>query len=141
MNSGQQIVTCTFHDEKNSFWEIKSPYGFEGPVQFGSIVAFRHCESGKYLHSHWGITSPSTKQQEVCASSFNDSNDYWMITPSGHRLGSLLKFDDEVNIVHFNTNKRLHSHQRTFVLQQEYTEVTCYEHLDKNDNWKFGIGI
>lgn len=86
--------------------------------------------TGRNLHSHKGVKSPATGQQEVTCfgdKGEGDNNDFWIIefeknNCKEHKLGKLFlqkffKLDDKLRtgtyfrLVHKTTNHALHSHE------------------------------
>lgn len=55
-------------DKRTDFWIVIPPhkqYCKPGnPVTFNSIIELKHQQTSRNLHSHGGIESPITKQQE-----------------------------------------------------------------------------
>ncbi|KAG4305822.1 hypothetical protein PORY_000732 [Pneumocystis oryctolagi] len=56
-------------------------------VHYGSKVTIRHLSSpGGYLHSHLHLYPSGSKQQQITLYLYEDSNNDWLITDSGHDL-------------------------------------------------------
>jgi MIR domain/Beta/Gamma crystallin len=137
-SSGQQQVTALSGFEENNLWRIKMRDGTRFDENFGhtvennSIIRLEHLLTHKNLHSHVGIPSAITGQQEVtCFGSFGvgDSNDNWRIETEG---GEPLRIGNRFRLFHVNTGQALHSHAHEFMGQQE---VTCLSQRDDNDWW------
>jgi dolichyl-phosphate-mannose--protein O-mannosyl transferase len=128
--SGQQEVTCFAHRDGNDFFIVEhlpsQPRG--GRVPDGSQIRLRHEATGRYLHSHGGIGSPCTGQQEVTCYGGNDSNDYWglEVADGGNKY---------FRLIHCNTNHALHSHGGHYFNGHRQQEVTGYGGRDSNDLW------
>jgi dolichyl-phosphate-mannose--protein O-mannosyl transferase len=137
--SGQQQVTCYHGRDSNDFFKIVGIQGYEtGPVPCGMPVNIVHVGTGLYLHSHHGLPSPSTGQQEVTCYHGIDQNNHWVIAPVGFNQGPL-QAGSVIQITHKATGKRLHSHPNKFDLGNgdQQQEVTCHgASNDANDNWR-----
>lgn len=90
------------------------------------------------LHSHGGIPSPCTRQQEVtCFGSWGngDSNDNWRVEIGG---GGAVGVGRRMRLIHANTNHALHSHagwsHPQWTANQQ--EVTGFGGRDGNDWWE-----
>jgi len=141
--SGQQQVTAYQFADDNDLWRIKGPHGqaensLAGqPVEDGSIIRLEHVLTRRNLHSHSGVPSPVTGQQEVSCFGNNglgDSNDNWRIEIEG---GGIWDSTKRIRLIHVNTNVALHSH--VGFSHPEWTagqqEVTGFEGRDDNDWW------
>jgi hypothetical protein len=142
-SSGQQQVTCFGGADDNDLWRVKASNGQPGgarsgqPVEHGDIVRLEHVATRRNLHSHQGISSPVSGQQEVsCYGQFGvgDENDDWCVDIAGGgrwEAGTLLR------LVHVATNAALHSHRGyahpVWTMGQQ--EVTAYAGRDSNDLW------
>jgi hypothetical protein len=137
-SSLQQQVTGFAGTDDNDFWRfrvqdgnpIESRYG--RAIDNNSVLRLEHFLTHRNLHSHRGIPSPVTGQQEVtCFGSFGigDSNDNWKIEIEG---GGQLRVGKRFKLIHVNSNHALHSHPADFLGQQE---VTCFGGRDDNDWW------
>jgi dolichyl-phosphate-mannose--protein O-mannosyl transferase len=93
------------------------------------------------LHSHYGIPSPSTCQQEVTTYvkhaydyGIGDYNDNWVIDailgPCG--FGSILRNGCAIKLRHEASSHMLHSHECHWFLPGKQ-EVTAYSYCDDND--------
>jgi hypothetical protein len=141
--SGQQQVTAYEWLDDNDFWRVKGPYGqpdnfrTDQLVQHGDIIRLQHVLTGRNLHSHSGIPSPITHQQEVTCygeGGNGDTNDNWRVEVEG---GGAWDSGKRVQLIHTNTNHSLHSHygQTSASYTADQQEVTCYENRDINDWW------
>lgn len=141
--SGQQQVTAFEWLDDNDWWRVKGPHGqpenhkIGQPVQHGDIVRLEHVLTKRNLHSHGGIQSPLTKQQEVTCfggNSIGDSNDNWRVEVEG---GGTWESGKRLRLIHVNTNHALHSHywwsHPSWTAGQQ--EVTAFASRDDNDWW------
>jgi dolichyl-phosphate-mannose--protein O-mannosyl transferase len=141
--SGQQQVTAFAGYDDNDLWRIKGPHGQAAtfkqgqPVQHGDIIRLEHVLTQRNLHSHGGIPSPVTRQQEVtCFGSWGngDSNDNWRVEIAG---GGAVGLGRRMRLIHVNTNHALHSHagwsHPQWTANQQ--EVTGFGGRDDNDWW------
>jgi hypothetical protein len=142
-SSGQQQVTCFAGADDNDLWWIKGPDGQPEdlrsgqPVQHGDVVRLEHVATRRNLHSHAGIPSPLTGQQEVTCygeSGVGDGNDDWRVEVDG---GGQWDAGKQVRLIHVATEVALHSHEG--FSHPEWTagqqEVTGYAGRDANDLW------
>lgn len=139
--SGQQQVTGFDGMDDNDLFRVKAPHGSAvgarngDVVSNGDIIRLEHVNTKRNLHSHAGIPSPVTRQQEVSCFGENgegDDNDNWRLESPRQWT-----FGDAVRLVHINTNHALHSHlnhsdEDNTAGQQE---VTCFSGRDNNDLW------
>lgn len=140
--SGQQQVTAFEGADDNDLWRVKGPDGtpddhrLAEPVASGDVIRLEHVATRRNLHSHGGIPSPVTSQQEVSCFGDNgagDANDNWRVEMAGHdwRAGGRLR------LIHEATNRTLHSHSghahSAWTAGQQ--EVTCFDGRDDNDWW------
>lgn len=139
--SGQQQVTCFGGRDDNDDWVIVGPHGSEKsyrsgePIHNGDIVRLEHRLTQRNLHSHGGIASPSSRQQEVTAFGYGagDSNDNWRVELVS---GSDLVRGSSFRLIHVNTNHALHSHSGHSTRWTEFQqEVTGFGGRDSNDLW------
>jgi hypothetical protein len=137
-SSLQQRVTGASGIDDNDLWRFRTQDGRPLEDRYGqsidnnSVLRLEHFSTRKNLHSHAGIPSPVTGQQEVtCFGSFGigDSNDNWKIEVEG---GGQLRIGKRFKLIHVNSNHALHSHPADFSGQQE---VTCFSGRDDNDWW------
>lgn len=141
--SGQQQVTAFEGADDNDWWVVKVPHGQPDgsragqPVRDGDIIRLEHALTRRNLHSHHGIPSPVTRQQEVTCYGNNgigDDNDNWRVEIEG---GGSLDSNKRVRLIHVNTNYALHSHfghsHPQWTMNQQ--EVTCFGGRDNNDWW------
>jgi hypothetical protein len=137
-NSSMQNVVCT--DTVGDWWIVKGAHGVTRwtgsiglPVAKEQVIRLEHVDSGMMLHSHKGVPSPMSKQQEVTLfgeNGFGDSNDNWKITDVAD---GLIKKGSVIKLVHVATNHALHAH--SFKLITGEGEVTGYSGRDTNDFW------
>lgn len=138
--SGQQQVTAFPGYDDNDLWRVLGPAGDPRsgqPVQHGQVLRLEHVLTQRNLHSHPGIPSPVTGQQEVTCFGSNgtsDSNDHWRIEIEG---GGNWEFGKRARLIHINTNRALHSHagfsHPQWTMGQQ--EVTGFPARDDNDWW------
>lgn len=142
-SSRQQQVTAFEGYDDNDLWLIKGPHGqaedFRAgqPVQDGDIIRLEHRLTRRNLHSHGGIPSPVTRQQEVtCFGGFGigDSGDNWRIEIEG---GGIWTLANRFRFIHVGTNHALHSHEGFSHPQwtRGQQEVTGFSGRDENDWW------
>ena len=145
-SSGQQQVTGFGGADENDLWMVKGPDGQPADyrqgavVQHGEHVRLEHVRTRRNLHSHHGIPSPVTHQQEVTCFGSNgvgDGNDDWSVQTDDH--GPWLA-GSSVRLVHVLTDVALHSHagfsDPKWTLGQQ--EVTGFAGRDENDLWLAG---
>ncbi len=141
--SGQQQVTAYEGADDNDLWIVKGAHGQPDnhragqPVQNGDIIRLQHVLTGRNLHSHGGIPSPVTGQQEVTCfgdNGFGDDNDNWRVEIEG---GGAWDTNRRMRLIHVNTNHALHSHfgfsHPNWTASQQ--EVTGFPARDDNDWW------
>jgi hypothetical protein len=99
------------------------------------VVRLEHVLTKRNLHSHGGIPSPITKQQEVTCFGTNgvgDGNDNWRVEVEG---GGQWAYGKRLRLIHVSTNHALHSHEPfthpTYTAGQQ--EVTGFPGRDDND--------
>lgn len=96
-SSGQQQVTAFGGADDNDFWVIKAGHGMNsrsGSINHGDVIRLEHYLTRRNLHSHAGIPSPVSGQQEVTCFGDNgngDSNDNWRIEIEGGAPGLRIK--------------------------------------------------
>lgn len=139
-SSGQQQVTAFGGADDNDYWVIKPEHGNNnrsGSVRHGDVIRLEHYLTRRNLHSHAGIPSPMTGQQEVTCFGENgigDSNDNWRIEIDG---GGTWAANRRIRLIHINTNHALHSHaghaHPQWTAGQQ--EVTGFGGRDDNDWW------
>lgn len=81
-----QVFTKDFDDNDSQEWLVLPVEGTDqemgGEVGFDDEFKLKHVETGRYLHSHPDIPSPSTGQQEVTGfggDDETDENDIWVL--------------------------------------------------------------
>lgn len=142
-SSGQQQVTARFGHNSNDYWFVKAQHGLNAdarkgePVRHGDVVRLQHVATKRNLHSHSGIPSPLTSQQEVTAfgdQGEGDENDNWKLEVEGKGIWYKKK---RIRLVHLETGHSLHSHSGhshpDFTAAQQ--EITCFDGRDNNDFW------
>ena len=145
--SGQQMVVASLEKSEETRWLVKGAHRLGQEYAIGEEVVhehrirLEHCSTNRNLHSHGDRLSPVTKQQEVTCLGINgtgDDNDDWIVTIPG---GGAWCFDQNVRLIHVNTNRPLHSHnnQSHPVYTNGEQEVTCFPvavaDWDDNDLW------
>lgn len=139
-SSGQQQITAFGGADDNDYWIIKPEHGNSnrsGSIQHGAIIRLEHYSTHRNLHSHAGIPSPVSGQQEVTGFGDNgngDANDNWRIEIEG---GGAWTLNRRIRLIHVNTNHALHSHagfsHPNWTHNQQ--EVTGFGGRDDNDLW------
>lgn len=142
-SSGQQQITAYGGTDDNDYWRLKgahgSPNGFRAgqPIGHGEVIRLEHVATTRNLHSHAGVPSPVTGQQEVTCFGQNgsgDENDNWRVEVEG---GGPWTFGKRVRLIHLPTDHALHSHaghsHQQWTMGQQ--EATCYSGRDDNDWW------
>ncbi|MFZ3555057.1 C1 family peptidase [Streptomyces sp. BH055] len=142
-SSGQQQVTCYEGADDNDLWLVKGPDGTPPghrvgqPVSHGDLVRLEHVATRRNLHSHAGIPSPVTGQQEVTCfgeAGQGDGNDTWRVEIEG---GGTWQAGRQLRLIHVPTDHALHSHHGyshpDWTMGQQ--EVTCFGGRDANDLW------
>jgi dolichyl-phosphate-mannose--protein O-mannosyl transferase len=106
-------------------------------VQHREIVRLQHVATGRNLHSHGGIPSPLTGQQEVTCfgeGGAGDGNDDWRLEIEG---GGTWEPGKRLRLIHVASNHALHSHagwsHPDWTTGQQ--EVTCLRGRDDNELW------
>jgi hypothetical protein len=141
--SGQQQVTCFEGADDNDLWRVKGPHGTAADhrsgevVSHGDVVRLEHVLTRCNLHSHPGLPSPVTRQQEVTgfgSGGEGDSNDDWRVEVDG---GGPWDARRRVRLIHQNTDHALHSHAglRDARWTAGQQEVTGFAGRDDNDWW------
>lgn len=142
-SSNQQQVTAFDGRDSNDFWIVKPRHGIGlrsklgHPIWGNDILRLEHVNTGRNLHSHSGVPSPLSGQQEITAfgrDGNGDTNDNWQIIV----LNDGLWLENErFRLLHINTKVTLHSHaghnDPQFTAAQQ--EVTGYTGRDENDFW------
>ena len=102
----------------------------EGPF------ALKHVSTGQYLHSHSGIPSPLTNQQEVCCVSFHDYNNQWHVHAKD-KTQDIWMENEPVLFSHISTRHYLHSHGgfTSYQFTSSQQEVTCWPHINDDNNF------
>jgi len=142
--SGQQQVTGFEGMDDNDLWRIRPAHDRRQEwrdgqqVQNGDVVRLQHVATQRNLHSHPGIPSPVTGQQEVAcfgANGVGDTNDDWRVEVEG---GGPWQSGTAVRLIHTRTGCALHSHpglsHPTNTAGQQ--EVTAFQGRDGNDLWQ-----
>jgi dolichyl-phosphate-mannose--protein O-mannosyl transferase len=142
--SHQQEVTCFGSRDDNDWFSVRGPHGngpwncnIGTPVLNHAVIRLGHLLTGKLLHSHNGVPSPATHQQEVTCHGEHfegDDNDNWRLEVEGEAPGQPWLVTHRLRLIHVLTNHSLHSHagHNTASHQQE---VTAYDRRDDNDWW------
>jgi dolichyl-phosphate-mannose--protein O-mannosyl transferase len=85
-------VTGFHHRDNNDGWRVRVPNGAreteeQRPLRNGDLLRLTHVATGRNLHSHSGIRSPVSGQQEVTAfgeRGAGDVNCDWRIEVAGN---------------------------------------------------------
>ncbi|GJJ68654.1 dolichyl-phosphate-mannose-protein mannosyltransferase [Entomortierella parvispora] len=122
-----------------------SPLG----VAYGATVSMRHQGTqGGYLHSHPSNYETGSKQQQITLYPHKDTNNEWILqkrdgtVPEGLEY---IKHGDYVRLLHAQTFKRLHSHDKKPPMTEDenHFEVSGYGYKDfegdANDEWRVEI--
>ncbi|CAB4424636.1 unnamed protein product [Rhizophagus irregularis] len=142
--SKQYMVYCSNwqSDKRTDFWIVIPPhkqYCKPGnPVAVNSIIELKHQQTSRNLHSHGGIESPITKQQEVTCYSGTDNNNNWQLqrhsTTNKYDNSGYWMIGDTISLRHVNTKKLLSSHD--FLFDDGNQEVTCHSYgHEENNKW------
>ena len=142
-SSGQQQVTCFIGVDSNDYWMVKPGHNHDEaarkgtPVLSGEVIRLEHRNTRKNLHSHSGVLSPLTGQQEITAfgvDGLGDTNDNWRLD---NQDGAKWRPEVPILLLHVNTGVALHSHaghsHPSFTSGQQ--EVTGFFDRDENDLW------
>ncbi|KAI9227205.1 MAG: MIR motif-containing protein, partial [Piptocephalis tieghemiana] len=142
--SGQELAVANqWSAEPNDFWQIFPAQGDAPPpgtpVRYGQIIRLRHCNTNRYLHSHSGVKSPSSGQQEVTVWDGNDENDQWVVrrwneyNNEGAQTGEW-QSGHSFCLQHLRTGAYLHSHDASI---GNFNEVTGFsgDREDENSRW------
>jgi len=144
-SSGQQQVTAFGGADTNDYWIVKGPHGNQElykdgkAVRHGDIIRLEHRNTRRNLHSHGGVPSPVTGQQEITAfgtDGIGDTNDNWRIDIEND---GLWKANDRIRLIHVNTGCALHSHSAQSEFSSNQQEVTGFARRDENDFWRAEI--
>lgn len=148
--SGYQVVNCMqtaqanrvqlgAGDAKPIAWRLDSTSGPGDVLRNGDVVELTHEATGQLLHSHPGISSPMTSQQEVCGypPGHRDDNNAWQVLalsrPPTDR--SPVKKGEPIALFHCQTRHYLHSHGGfEGPLTNYHQEVTAWPHKDDDNN-------
>ncbi|WP_198351761.1 C1 family peptidase [Streptomyces typhae] len=142
-SSGQQQVTCYDGADDNDLWIVRGPDGTPSDhrvgqqVSHGDLIRLEHMATRRNLHSHGGVPSPVTGQQEVTCfgeGGQGDGNDTWRVEIEG---GGTWQAGRRIRLIHVATGHALHSHRGhahpDWTMGQQ--EVTCFAGRDANDLW------
>ena len=124
-------------------------------VAFGSNVTLKNFGyGGGLLHSHASHYPEGSKQQQITAYTFRDTNNDWQIrlprdlngnantTQLGDDEIRFVKDGDIIRLSHIITGRNLHSHPINAPISTKHWEVSAYgneEIGDVQDNWKVEI--
>ncbi|KAI8077657.1 glycosyltransferase family 39 protein [Thamnidium elegans] len=144
--SGTNFMSPEF---QTSLEGIKFPQTTPADIVYGSKIDIRHMgTSGGYLHSHDHAYPGGSRQQQVTLYSHVDNNNWWVINKANTddvRSLEYVRHGDIVRLTHFNTKRRLHTHDiRPTTNDEKYQyEVSGYGFEgfegDSNDNWRVEI--
>ena len=94
-NSGQVVTACKDRASTDSYWQVQSndiSSSTGSPIQCGSVVSFRHLNTGTLLSSNEGKSNLSGQHEVVASKSSDDSvrfvvecvdkDDHWKRTKS-----------------------------------------------------------
>jgi dolichyl-phosphate-mannose--protein O-mannosyl transferase len=144
-------VWCISTETKDNVWVVNGAHGsavVDGPVLNNATIRLLHLATNLNLHSH-SARSPATQQQVRKASpvaahqSLNvmqevtgcsgDANDNWSVKCG---TNGKWEFGQVIQLLHVNTNHRLHSHPSKFASSstEQLQEVTGYALGDYNDD-------
>jgi len=151
--SGQQQVTCYGGGDDNDYWFIEPGHGDSvdqgTTMYYGDTFTLVHMLTKKRLHSHSGIKSPVTGQQEVTCYGGGDTNDNWQCTFAKGQDESVVLYGDYLRFYHPNSKINLHSHDLSSTDYKGFNvvankgqtmyqnEVTGYGGFDDNDLFCF----
>lgn len=121
-------------------------------VAYGSNITLKNFGyGGGLLHSHPSLYPDGSKQQQITAYSFKDSNNNWIISQPRDLVGGTLPSNEGINYVkdgdiirlsHMLSGRNLHSHPINAPISTKHWEVSAYgseEVGDIQDNWKVEI--
>ncbi|KAI9275246.1 glycosyltransferase family 39 protein [Helicostylum pulchrum] len=144
--SGTNFMSPEF---QTSLRGIKFPQTTPADIVYGSKIDIRHMgTNGGYLHSHDHAYPGGSRQQQVTLYSHTDNNNRWVINKASTddvRSLEYVRHGDIVRLTHFNTKRRLHTHDvRPTTNDEKYQyEVSGYGFEgfegDSNDNWRVEI--
>jgi dolichyl-phosphate-mannose--protein O-mannosyl transferase len=142
-SSKQHQVTASGGQDSNDYWVVRAQQGMGDEtrrgrrVRNGDIIRLTHQNTRRNLHSHAGVSSPVSGQQEVTAfggDGVGDTNDNWRFDIPG---GGTWTEDVPVRLIHVLSGAALHSHRG--IEHPLYTsgqqEVTGFTQRDENDLW------
>lgn len=156
---GDGFMSSEFQSTLNS----KSMQDVPADVLMGSRVSIRHVNTqGGYLHSHPLMYPTGSKQQQITLYPHKDENNLWLLENQTQPLNingepingtdawdklepTFIKSGDVLRLYHFNTHRRLHSHDvRPPVTEQDWqNEVSAYGYEgfegDANDYFRVEI--
>lgn len=113
-------------------------------VAFGSKLTLKNYGyGGGLLHSHVQTYPAGSAQQQVTCYHYKDDNNNWIITPTwGDSVNPdevrYLQDGDTIRLVHYMTNRNLHSHPINAPVTKEAYEVSGYGNSsigDTQDHW------
>ncbi|KAI8094797.1 Dolichyl-phosphate-mannose-protein mannosyltransferase-domain-containing protein [Thamnidium elegans] len=121
-------------------------------IAFGSNITLKNFGyGGGLLHSHQSIYPEGSKQQQITAYSFKDSNNNWLVRQPRDIFGGVVKAEegitlirdgDIVRLAHMMSGRNLHSHPINAPISSKNWEVSAYgteEIGDLQDNWKIEV--
>jgi dolichyl-phosphate-mannose--protein O-mannosyl transferase len=113
-------------------------------VTCGSLIKLQNIGTGYRLHSHPVNYGSGSGQQSVTGMLLaDDPNSFWILKGPHHapcKLGDRVKNGDQIRLLHYATNKNLHSHLHPSPLsnQQEVSAFSVDDrgNGDSGDHWK-----
>ncbi|KAG0045646.1 hypothetical protein BGZ83_009120 [Gryganskiella cystojenkinii] len=118
-------------------------------IAYGAKVSMRHLGTqGGYLHSHPSNYETGSKQQQITLYPHKDTNNDWIIQKRDGSIPEELEYiqsGDFVRLIHVQTQKRLHSHDKKAPVTEDehHFEVSGYGYKgfegDANDEWRIEI--
>ncbi|ORX71941.1 hypothetical protein DL89DRAFT_265648 [Linderina pennispora] len=132
----QAITTQADKGSSHNFWRVQVAGVERGsPVECGSDVRLLNSDTQFLLHSHDGLKSPISGNQEVSGYDGNDDGDVWVVECTKEKLW---KREVPVVLKHKATSKYLQSlpskkYRQPIVGHQE---VSAGKKADANAQWK-----
>ncbi|CAG8441615.1 13527_t:CDS:2 [Ambispora gerdemannii] len=145
----QQVFGNRWTPGPDDYWIAIPAYKDDGEpgekIRYGTEIRLKHITTRRNLHSHGGISSPKTNQQEVTCfgdDHVTDANDSWIVQRHSYNQiydnSSYWHVDDIISLHHAATGLALHSHDHA--LDAEHQEVTCFGNgHEENDKWRIAF--
>ncbi|KAI9290846.1 hypothetical protein K502DRAFT_280320, partial [Neoconidiobolus thromboides FSU 785] len=109
-------------------------------VNYNSIIALKHNNTGRFLSSTNQNYNSGSNQQQIYCNQWNVSNnERWEVLPSFQGGGNgPVQYNQRIRLRHCATGRQLHSHGNINSPVSQYQEVSGYgnqNQSDNNDDW------